>query len=1169
MKNRPNTMLNRRMGVILITLALWTTCRALVASEKYQGEFSHRDLGTMSVELDLESSIDSDETIQGAIEFLSLKRNGKAVDIGLKQNVKLSQVPGQYLLTFGKLSSPSATTKAEPYPEQTEIVLIQQEGSLKGVLGHMTITIQLGTPAAEPEMTDDGYLIANVDHSQSLAFYAKRCEILSFALAGENELMPAFNKELAANRPSNAAKYAAAYSKLQAECLQRLQDLDPSRNHYRLNLLYEDDLYQAKYLAESWQAVADGLNRRVSQSEFDQIMARANGLVTSKATGKNGGYAFLLQTLMESGTDLGVEPEESGQPDPKLVKDQKSLSFLQTYANIAFGEDNEYSKQFARLWQQGQDLLSSRNIQDVQPSADLLQQAQDLRAEVIQKIDEHPWNNEGVHPYVVGTVIAASDLLRKRHEITERLIAARYRFAETGRQADMDRHNQISQELGATEREDLAFAGTVGTMIDMFQHGMILPPMDRMKEAIMNSKYQVAETAQSKEPFNIDDYLDEPVQFGGRGGRGSGRRSTANRKSEPKAEVQDRESYISFRNSDIKPISVSDYANFLWEPIYGQVRFPKNRTTSISITLRPTADGRLAGSAAFGSYADSKSGNRSKEPGCLYEVAASYDIYKRKLSVRLLDVIESKGNTEFMMLTKGHVIYFDRRGASTWNCRMNLPFVYGEEMPGRIGGLKAPQVSPMRYLQPSDLTEADRFEGTWIVSSALRDGQQVDEQTGTTYEFSAGRLKVTNPRSEKPGYARYAVRPDLSFGGLDVLLSEQNDLFWSRMIYKFENNILQIGFLPIGSPRPNQWEGIPGLTVVQLQKISPINTPQSSNVSETIKLAKKYYRGNGLKQDYDKAKVLFDQAAKTGDVAANLWIARNMVLGRCGFDKDLERAEMIGGEFSDRLDSFFASHHEDATYLASECYLYGLGVEQDEEKAKELLEQAANDGHLFGMAYLGYEELDARDYDSAWYWFARTAPFDTIVLNAISEFYESGKDFINESPGAAMACNISAAHGGETEAINRLGFFIERGLELPPHKAGANIWYEYAAEQGEIMAIFNLGVLAGEAEDYSTALQWHQKAADLGYDPAICELALYYARGFGVKQDLAKAKQILKEPLAADLRRAHEVMGIIREIENPRSFVPFSAEEQHSRMMQELQLNQRNYQMQMSQPRFR
>ena len=66
-------------------------------------------------------------------------------------------------------------------------------------------------------------------------------------------------------------------------------------------------------------------------------------------------------------------------------------------------------------------------------------------------------------------------------------------------------------------------------------------------------------------------------------------------------------------------------------------------------------------------------------------------------------------------------------------------------------------------------------------------------------------------------------------------------------------------------------------------------------------------------------------------------------------------------------------------------------------------------------------------------------------------------------------------------------------------------WFRMAAENDELTAQFNVGVLYAEGKgvpkDYEKALDWYRIAAEQGFVPALYNLGLMYYHGYGVPQD--------------------------------------------------------------------
>jgi localization factor PodJL len=85
----------------------------------------------------------------------------------------------------------------------------------------------------------------------------------------------------------------------------------------------------------------------------------------------------------------------------------------------------------------------------------------------------------------------------------------------------------------------------------------------------------------------------------------------------------------------------------------------------------------------------------------------------------------------------------------------------------------------------------------------------------------------------------------------------------------------------------------------------------------------------------------------------------------------------------------------------------------------------------------------------------------------------------------------------------------EAGLGVPEDRSAALDWYSAAAEQGNILAMHNLGVMfsqgIGGTPDFLTAVDWFTSAADHGIRDSQYNLGVIFARGIGVEPDLPEA----------------------------------------------------------------
>lgn len=97
------------------------------------------------------------------------------------------------------------------------------------------------------------------------------------------------------------------------------------------------------------------------------------------------------------------------------------------------------------------------------------------------------------------------------------------------------------------------------------------------------------------------------------------------------------------------------------------------------------------------------------------------------------------------------------------------------------------------------------------------------------------------------------------------------------------------------------------------------------------------------------------------------------------------------------------------------------------------------------------------------------------------------------------------AANGDSDAQCGLGRQYEFGLLISPDNKQAAFWLQKSAEQGNIHAQTELGVVFDKMQDYAQALIWYRKAAERGYARAEYNLALAYQNGEAVAKDMAQA----------------------------------------------------------------
>ena len=134
---------------------------------------------------------------------------------------------------------------------------------------------------------------------------------------------------------------------------------------------------------------------------------------------------------------------------------------------------------------------------------------------------------------------------------------------------------------------------------------------------------------------------------------------------------------------------------------------------------------------------------------------------------------------------------------------------------------------------------------------------------------------------------------------------------------------------------------------------------------------------------------------------------------------------------------------------------------------------------------------------------APPAPGPTIDAAAANEL---ARQQIARREGAAAGATFEAFPPAlrDPRAMNLLGMLYDRGDGVPQDYSEAMRWFRRAAELGDPTAMCNIGSLymngQGILQDYAEALVWFRKAADLGFALAMCNIGSLHRHGRGLPQ---------------------------------------------------------------------
>jgi TPR repeat protein len=134
----------------------------------------------------------------------------------------------------------------------------------------------------------------------------------------------------------------------------------------------------------------------------------------------------------------------------------------------------------------------------------------------------------------------------------------------------------------------------------------------------------------------------------------------------------------------------------------------------------------------------------------------------------------------------------------------------------------------------------------------------------------------------------------------------------------------------------------------------------------------------------------------------------------------------------------------------------------------------------------------------------RKYPNSTRLIYQLGRAYAKKNDFKT-----AFVQYQKAADQGYVLAEYNLGVLYEKGWGVAMDEAQAAAWYRKAAQQGFVLAQSNLGNMyrngQGVAQNYPEALSWLRKAAEQGNARAMGTIGVMYANAQGVPQDYTEA----------------------------------------------------------------
>jgi uncharacterized protein len=128
--------------------------------------------------------------------------------------------------------------------------------------------------------------------------------------------------------------------------------------------------------------------------------------------------------------------------------------------------------------------------------------------------------------------------------------------------------------------------------------------------------------------------------------------------------------------------------------------------------------------------------------------------------------------------------------------------------------------------------------------------------------------------------------------------------------------------------------------------------------------------------------------------------------------------------------------------------------------------------------------------------------------------------------GIANQWYLKAAEAGQSHAQFYLGGNYFSGTEgLPQDTAKAIYWSEKSAEQGVVLAQFNVANMYEQEKNMTKAIYWYEKAVAQVCPEAMGNLANIYEYGTGTAKNIQKAHQLRKKSADLGIKEAQYKLG--------------------------------------------
>ena len=278
-----------------------------------------------------------------------------------------------------------------------------------------------------------------------------------------------------------------------------------------------------------------------------------------------------------------------------------------------------------------------------------------------------------------------------------------------------------------------------------------------------------------------------------------------------------------------------------------------------------------------------------------------------------------------------------------------------------------------------------------------------------------------------------------------------------------------------------------------------------------------YELGYGVQQDYVKALACYESANQKGSIDSLYYLGEMYRLG-LGTPVNYQKAAAY---LTDTV-KYDTSNPKALVSLAL-LYMEGNGVEENQDKALELMTEANILNDLSSYYYMGVLREKRGEYSEAVKYYRNAHKFSDVAEEhakaayRLGIIYEEGQGIIHDDS-KSFVYYLEAAQKGIVDAQYKVATFFENGRGTDTDRRKARGWYIKAAMGGNPKAQMYLGEMYEDGfleenikPNIDAAFSWYLRAALAGDQEASDKAEYILAHGFNVHMEIGESLEWLRK----------------------------------------------------------